>query len=104
MSADSPLSLSKKGHIRLAVKAKPKSSPQGIVGVRDGHLVVRLSAPALDGKANSALVAFLAKRLGIKKTEVLLVNGEKSRTKLLELGGLSLQEAADRLGLQELEQ
>ena len=103
MSSSGPLTLSKAGRVRLAVKAKPKSSPQGIVGVRDGHLVVRLSAPALDGKANVALVAFLSKILRIKKTEVLLVNGEKSRTKLLELKGVSLEQAAERLGVPQPE-
>lgn len=94
-----PLSETKAGRIRLAVKVKPKSSPQGLVGRRDGHLVIRLTAPAVDGQANFALVALLAKLLRIKKTEVLLVNGEKSRTKLLELSGLSLEQARERLGL-----
>lgn len=95
-----PLSCSKNGRIRLSIKVKPKSSPQGIVGVRDDKLVIRISAPALDGKANHALVVFLAKKLRIKKTEVLLVNGEKSRSKLLELSGLTLLEAKTRLGLE----
>ena len=99
-----PLSLSRSGRVRLAVKVKPKSSPQGITGVHNGELVIRLSVPALDNKANFALVAFLAKKLGIKKTEVLLVNGEKSRSKLLELSGLSLAEASTRLNLELPEQ
>ena len=99
-----PLSLSTSGRVRLAVKVKPKSSPQGITGVHNGELVMRISAPALDNKANFALVAFLAKKLGIKKTEVLLVNGEKSRSKLLELSGLSLAEASTRLNLELPEQ
>lgn len=93
-----PLSQTKTGRLRLAVKVKPKSAPQGIVGRRDEVLLIRLTAPAVDGQANFALVAYLAKILRIKKTEVLLVNGEKSRTKLLELSGLSLEQARERLG------
>lgn len=73
------------------------------MGVRNNELVIRIPAPALDNKANFALVAFLAKLLGIKKTEVLLVNGEKSRSKLLELSGLTQQEAAIKLNLENLE-
>jgi len=87
--------------LRLAVKVKPRSSPQGIMGVHDDQLVVRITAPAVDGKANSALVAFFAKLLGIKKTKVLLVSGEKSRTKVLELSGISLDEARSKLGIEE---
>lgn len=98
-----PLSISGKGRLRLAVKVKPRSSPQGIVGVQNQRLVLRLSAPAVDGKANHALVSFLAKKLRIKKTEVLLVNGEKSRSKLLELSGLTLAEARDKLGIEDPE-
>lgn len=96
-----PLTEGKKGRLKLAVRVKPKSSPQGIVGVRDKHLVIRLTAPALDGKANFALVAYLSKLLRIKKTEVLMVCGEKSRTKLLELSGISLEEARLKLGLED---
>jgi len=71
------------------------------MGVHDDQLVVRITAPAVDGKANSALVAFFAKLLGIKKTKVLLVSGEKSRTKVLELSGISLDEARSKLGIEE---
>ncbi|MFA5504108.1 MAG: DUF167 domain-containing protein [Vulcanimicrobiota bacterium] len=95
------LSESKNGKLRLAVKVRPASSPQGVAGVHNGHLIIKVSAPAVDGKANSALVAFLAKKLGIKKTKVLLVNGEKSRTKVLELSDVSLEEAREKLGIQD---
>ena len=96
-----PFSHSKKGQLRISVKVKPKSSPQGVVGIRDNQLVIRISAPAVDGQANNALVAFLSKKLGLKKTKVLLVNGEKSRSKLLELTGVCLQDAREKLGLQD---
>ena len=99
-----PLKETKSGRLRLAVKVKPKSSPQGIDGIREEHLLIRLSAAAVDGKANFALVSFLSKLLRIKKTEVLLVNGEKSRTKLLELNGISLSEARIKLGLEALDE
>jgi uncharacterized protein (TIGR00251 family) len=99
-----PLSLSKSGRVRLAVKVKPKSSPQGIVGIQDNRMVIRLTSPAVDGQANFALVSFLSKLLRIKKTEVLLVSGEKSRSKLLELSGISFEDARVKLNLPEKEQ
>lgn len=69
------------------------------MGVRNDQLLINISAPAVDNKANFALVAYLAKLLRIKKTEVLLVNGEKSRSKLLELSGISPDDARERLEL-----
>lgn len=94
-----PLSQNADGKIRLAVRVRPKSTPQGVAGIHNAHLNIRLNAPAVDGKANRALITFLAKTLRLKKTEVLLVTGEKSRTKVLELSGLTLDEARARLGL-----
>lgn len=99
-----PLTEDGKGRLKLAVKVKPKSSPQGIQGVQNGELVIRISAPALDGKANYALVSYLAKLLRIKKTEVLLVNGEKSRSKLLELSGIGIEDARRKLDLMDPKQ
>lgn len=99
--SSSPLTVGANGNLRLCVKVKPRSSPEGIAGIHDGNLVIRLSAPAVDGRANYALVSYLAKLLRIKKTEVLLVTGEKSRTKLLELVGIPMAEATDLLRLQE---
>ena len=98
-----PLELAKNGRLRLSVRVKPKASPQGLEGIRDGRLLIRISAPAVDGKANFALVAYLAKVLKIKKTEVLLLSGEKSRNKVLEISGIEPGLARQKLGLPESE-
>jgi uncharacterized protein (TIGR00251 family) len=63
-------------------------------------LHIKLAAPAVDGKANAALVAFLARLLGVKKTQVLLATGEKARLKIVEIEGTSLEQARDQLGLE----
>ena len=95
-----PLSQAANGRLRLALKLFPKSRKEGLDGVHDGRLHIKLAAPAVDGKANAALVAFLARLLGVKKTQVLLATGEKARLKIVEIEGTSLEQARDQLGLE----
>lgn len=64
------------------------------MGTRDGVLVVRVVAPALDGRANQALRRFLAKRLRVAPGKVEIVRGERSRDKLVRIDGVS-RDAAD---------
>jgi uncharacterized protein (TIGR00251 family) len=60
-------------------------------------LKVKVHAPALDGRANEALCAFVAEALGVPKGAVALVQGVKSRQKLLEIRGLALADVLARL-------
>ena len=96
-----PLSLTKRGRVRLAIKLTPRSRSQGIAGVKDGRILVKLAAPPVDGKANHALVSWLAKTLKVKKTQVLIASGEKSRQKLVEIDGIDIESAKERLGLSD---
>ncbi len=95
----SPLSETSTGRLRLEIKLFPKSRVQGVEGVHDGRLHIKLAAPPVDGKANAALVAFLSKLLGVKKTQVLLAAGQKNRLKVVEIAGIDLAEASRKLGL-----
>jgi uncharacterized protein (TIGR00251 family) len=94
-----PLTQAASGRLRLALKLFPKSRIEGLDGFHDGRLHIKLAAPAVDGKANAAMVAFLARLLQVKKTQVLLVTGEKARVKIVEIEGCSLEHASARLGL-----
>jgi len=67
--------------------------------VADGRLRVRITAPALDGRANDGLVRFLAAALGTRRGDVQVVAGGRSRRKRLRLTGVTLAEAKRRLGL-----
>jgi uncharacterized protein (TIGR00251 family) len=78
--------------VRLAVRLTPRASREGVDGVVQGAdgrrmLQLRLTAPPVDGAANAALVALVAKALKLRKSEVAIVSGEKARLKLLELSG-----------------
>ena len=74
--------------MRLAVRVIPNARRTEIAGERDGELILRLNAPALEGKANKAAVEFLARHFGIARSRVTLVSGEKARHKVFELEGV----------------
>jgi uncharacterized protein (TIGR00251 family) len=80
------------GAVRFFVKVQPRASKDEISGEVGGALKVRLRAPALEDRANEALVEFLAELLKRPKSAVRILGGERSRTKRLEIHGVSRQQ------------
>lgn len=78
--------------VRITVLVKPRSSREAIEGWKEGALVVRLTSPPVEGAANRALVKLLAKKLSVARSSVRIVTGERSRTKIVEVEDLSLDE------------
>ncbi|MFO1218384.1 MAG: DUF167 domain-containing protein [Burkholderiaceae bacterium] len=70
---------------RLAVHVVPQAPRTGVDGWHDGALRIRLAAPPVEGKANDALVAFVAAELGLPRRAVQLQRGAASRHKLLAI-------------------
>lgn len=70
----------------LAVHVQPGAKRTEIVGEHGDALKIRLAAPPVDGKANDALLAFLADTLGLPRREVSLRAGQTSRRKLVAVG------------------
>jgi len=83
----------------LELKTIPNAPRDEIAGWIGTALKVKVHAPALDGRANDALLAFLAEKLGLARRAVTLVRGDKSRHKVVRLDGLTLAEAKARLPL-----
>ncbi|MGB5195267.1 MAG: DUF167 domain-containing protein [Polyangiales bacterium] len=75
------------GAITFEVRVAPRASRNRVVGVQDGSLKVALTAPPVDGAANEALRKLLSKTLGVSKSAVEIVRGERGRTKLLRVRG-----------------
>lgn len=83
----------------LELKTIPNAPRDQVAGWLGDALKVKVHAPALDGRANEALLEFLADELGLPKRAVTLIRGDKSRHKVVRLDGLTLAEVKARLGL-----
>jgi uncharacterized protein len=78
---------------RLAVRVQARARRNEIAGARGGSLLVRVTAPPLEGNANAAVCRLLAKRLGLAPGRVAVVRGASSRDKLVEIDGVEAEEA-----------
>ncbi len=76
----------------IKVRVLPKSSRTEIIAIEDDTYKVKLTAPPVEGKANKALIALLARRLGIGKGRIEIVSGGRSRLKTVRIYGLSSKE------------
>lgn len=87
MAADAlPSCLERHGDgLWLAVSVVPNAKRTGADGLHDGALRVRLAAPPVDGKANAALLAWLAAELGLQRRALQLLHGIAARRKLVAL-------------------
>jgi uncharacterized protein len=86
------------GRLRLAVQITPNAKKTEVIGVLDDALKLRLQAQPIEGKANEALVKFIAKSLGVARSAVTITHGQTSKKKLLEIASATLTPAdADRL-------
>jgi len=81
----------------LRIHVVPNAKIENVVGEHEGAIKIKLRAPAVAGKANAALVDFLAKRLKVPKLKIVLLRGHKSRDKLVRIDGLSEEELRRRL-------
>jgi hypothetical protein len=85
------------GQVQIRVRVQPRASKDAVAEEHGGRLRIRLTAPPVDGAANEALRAFIAKQLGVSKGAVSLASGERSRDKTLNIRGLTASEARCRL-------
>jgi len=76
------------GNHLLSLYVQPRSSRNELAGLHGDSLKLRLTTPPVDGKANKAVISFLAKRLKIPKSAINIRNGLQSRSKKILLPGL----------------
>jgi len=78
-----------RGTVSFAVRVQPRASRDKIAGVVEGAIKIRLCAPAVENRANEALVEFLAGLLKTSKSAVRIRSGEQSRSKRIEVFGVT---------------
>ncbi len=82
----------------LTIRVTPRARRTEVGGVLDdGTVRIRVAAPPVEGKANRALIAFLAKLLGVRKNKIEIVAGEKGLDKIISIAGMPAEEAEARL-------
>lgn len=78
------------GAVRLSVQITPNAKKTEVTGVLDDALKIRLQAQPIEGKANEALIKFLAKALGVPRSGVTITHGQASKKKLIEVVSATL--------------
>jgi uncharacterized protein len=84
--------------VELDVRAIPRAARDELAGTRAGRLLVRVTAPPLDGRANAAVCGLLAKAAGVPRSAVTVVRGESARDKRVRIAGV-VDERAVRAAL-----
>lgn len=83
----------------LTVRVQPRARANEVVGERGGVVVVRVTAPPVDGRANDAVCALIAKRAGVAKGRVTVIRGAAGREKVVRVEGVDAAALRGALGL-----
>ena len=83
----------------IGVRLQPRVSRAGVVGERSGAVVIRVTAPPVDGRANAALCALVAELAGVPRSRVQVVRGGRARDKVVRVEGIGPAELRRALGL-----
>ena len=87
------------GGVRLALQISANAKQTAVAGVQDGALKLRLQGQPIDGKANAALIAYLARQLDVARSAITITHGLSNKRKLIAIVGPTLtpDEVARRL-------
>jgi uncharacterized protein len=81
----------------IGVRLKPGAKREKIVSVDEREICMAVAAPPVDGKANEALIKFLARVLDAPKSSIAILRGRTSRIKLVEITGMTKEEALSKI-------
>ena len=76
----------------ISLHVLPNAPKSQIVGEHNGSLKIKIKAPPVDGKTNEAIVKFFSDVLGISKSKIEILKGDKSKEKSLQVKDLSLEQ------------
>jgi uncharacterized protein (TIGR00251 family) len=82
---------------KLKIRVIPNARKTGFAGYRDDEIVLRLNAPAVEGKANKAALEFVSHFFSVPRSSVVLVGGERSRHKIFQIVGLKSDDLERKL-------
>jgi len=85
------------GASTLKIRVIPNARKTEFSGYRDDELVLRLNAPAVEGKANKAALEFVSEYFGVTRSAVMLLRGERSRHKIFQIVGLESDDLERKL-------
>ncbi len=85
------------GAVTFSVKVVPRASKNQIAGMEGDAVKIRLTAPPVEGKANAALVRFLAETLGVSRAQIEIVTGHASRHKVVRVRGVTAKQIESML-------
>jgi uncharacterized protein (TIGR00251 family) len=98
LSNASALSITEKnGRVRFSIRVQPRASKNEIVGAYGVAIRIRLTAPPVAGAANDKLVMFLSELFAVGRNSIMIVSGETSRSKVVEISGLTERAVRDAL-------
>lgn len=81
----------------MRLRVQPRASRDEIVGWQEGALRLRVTAPPVEGEANRAVAALLARVLGVAPSRIRVMRGERARDKLVRITGLTGADVRARL-------
>ena len=83
--------------VRIEARVTPRASKNAIEGIREGRILVRVTASPVDEAANQAVIEIVSKALGLPRRDVSIVAGDHSRMKSLAVSGVSESDVRQRL-------
>lgn len=87
----------KAGKVSFKVKVQPRASKNGLAGIMEDAVKLRVTAPPVDGEANKGVIQFFAHLFGVSQKDVVIISGLSSRTKIVEISGVAVSEVAEVL-------
>lgn len=92
-----PVTVKQDNYVIIKILAKPGAKQNGITDITDEGVGVQIAAPPVEGQANTELVKYISKLLGLRKSDVTLETGSKSRAKTIVVNGLDRDTILDKL-------